>query len=54
MNGPDPPIDPKPFELAEGGYRCVVCGECLYAHPQPLKETCPAMVEDCNGNWWKL
>ena len=29
------------------------CGLPLYRHGQPLKETCPTIIQDCIGNWWK-
>jgi len=44
----------KPFERACGDMPCGECGKSLYSHPQPIKEECPTMVEDCGGRWWKL
>jgi hypothetical protein len=44
----------KDFERASGDVICQVCGKELWRHKQPLKEQCPTMIEDCNGNWWKL
>jgi hypothetical protein len=41
------------FVRAHGDCLCG-CGHPLWRHGQPLKETCPTMVQDCEGNWWKL
>lgn len=30
------------------------CGKPLDEHYQPVKKTCPTIVKDCDGNWWKL
>jgi len=43
----------KDSNRAEGGMPCGACRRPLSQHFQPLPETCPAMVEDCMGNWWK-
>lgn len=44
----------KDFNRASGEVPCETCGLPLYQHKQPVKETCPTMVEDCLGRWWKL
>ena len=44
----------KDFLRASGKALCEVCKQPLYAHEQPLKASCPSMIEDCAGKWWKL
>jgi hypothetical protein len=44
----------KDFTRASGDALCSHCGAALSLHHQPLRKTCPTMVEDCIGRWWKL
>ena len=48
------PKDWKDFKRASGEVSCEGCGKPLYSHWQPLELTCPTMVADCYGRWWKL
>ena len=43
----------KEATRASGEAQCR-CGEKLYDHYQPIQATCPTIVEDCDGRWWKL
>lgn len=44
----------KECNRASGEVPCGVCGKLLREHPQPLELSCPTMIEDCRGQWWKL
>lgn len=44
----------KEARRASGMVPCSVCGHALWSHYQPIQKTCPTIVEDCLGNWWKL
>lgn len=48
-----PPEQWKECFRASGKALCS-CGEILDKHYQPMKKTCPTIVEDCEGTWWKL
>lgn len=49
-----PPEDWPEVLRAHGQIPCVVCGVALDRHYQPAKLTCPTIVRDCAGRWWKL
>jgi hypothetical protein len=44
----------KESNRASGNGLCAVCRQPLKDHLMPMPESCPSMVEDCNGDWWKL